>query len=467
MNKTYYIETMGCQMNKLDSELVITQLEQAGYAKTNDKQTAGVIVFNTCSVRQHAEDKVISKVGQLRSRFLKDRDFVLAIIGCMAQRMGQELLDDHAQVAVVCGPSQIHQLADMVEKASRNLGNKKMAKADRSVALNTLEQAPELEQLDTSRHYVDTEKPFMAFVRVMRGCNNFCNYCIVPYVRGREQYRPLTNIVEESRKLVEQGVKEITLLGQAVNQWIIEEGGRRQNLADVLEAVHEIDGLLRLRFVTSYPRNFDDNVLQAMADLPKVCPYLHMPAQSGSDRMLKAMNRHYTSGEYIDFVQKARQIVPDLSIAGDFIVGYCGEDEADQQATLALVEKVRYKNCFVFKYSPRPGTKADQKHADDVSPEIKQRRLEEILTLQKQVSDQDNRELVGETLDVLVEGLSKKPHLDKDTKTPPPVETPQLVGRTGGDQIVVFNAPKQHIGQIIPIKIRKTSALTLFGELPV
>ncbi|MCF7957023.1 MAG: tRNA (N6-isopentenyl adenosine(37)-C2)-methylthiotransferase MiaB [Phycisphaerae bacterium] len=464
MNKTYYIETMGCQMNKLDSELVMVPLERAGYTKTTDIQSADVIIFNTCSVRQHAEDKVISKVGQLRSRFLKHRDFVLAIIGCMAQRMGQELLDGYPQVAVVCGPGQIHQLTDLIEKAATNLGSKK-SRDDRSVALNTSEKSPELEQLDTTRQYVDTKKPFMAFVRVMRGCNNFCNYCIVPYVRGQEQYRPLKNIVDESRRLVEQGVKEITLLGQVVNHWKNQHNGHTQNLADVLHAVHEIDGLLRLRFVTSYPRNFDDNVLQAMADLPKVCPYLHLPAQSGSDRMLKAMNRHYTVGEYLDFVQKARQIVPDLSIAGDFIVGYCGEQESDQQETLTLIEKVRYKNCFVFKYSPRPGTKSEGRFADDVPPEVKQRRLVELLALQSQVSEKDNQALVGETLDVLVEGLSKKPHLDKDSKTPPPADTPQLVGRTGGDQIVVFNGDRENIGQIVPVTIKKTSALTFFGEL--
>ena len=479
MLNTFYIETMGCQMNKLDSELVTGKLIDKGFQPTKDPDDAGLIIFNTCSVRQHAEDKVISKIGQLRRRHREQGDLILAVVGCMAERLGEDLIQAHAQVDIVCGPGQLHRLPHLVYQAQRH--------RTRATLLNNPADLHDLEQLDNSRSRLDHETPFAAYLRVMRGCNNFCTYCIVPYVRGRENSRPLTDILEESQRLVDNGVKEITLLGQAVNSYQHQNCQQTHFLADVLHTLHEIPGLQRLRFVTSYPKNFDQRILQAMADLPKVCEYLHMPAQSGSDRILKAMNRHYTAREYLDLVERARQLVPNFTIAGDFIVGYCGETEADFQATKDLVRQVRYKNCFIFKYSPRPGTHADEKMADNVPEDVKRRRNTELLQLQNEIALQDNQRFVNTTVEILVEGPSKKPHLNHasacdDEEAPldspdlqaspsPPTQSPdsphpQLVGRTRGDHIVVLNAPENLIGQIITAQVTKASALTLFATLP-
>lgn len=453
--KVVYVETMGCQMNKLDSELVIGDLTRRGYRLTEEIDQAGVIIFNTCSVRQHAEDKVISKISQLRKRHKSQPELVLAIIGCMAQRMGQDLQKNHPHVAIVCGPSQIHQLGELIEHAQQH--------HQPLVALNDDAAAAGLEDLDTAHPITDSQRPFMAFVRIMRGCNNFCSYCVVPHVRGREYSRPLAHIVAEARQLVQTGVKEINLLGQAVNFYHYTEGDRTYRLADVLEAIHDLDDLERIRFVTNYPRDFDDRLLKTMADLPKVCEYLHICAQSGSDRILKAMNRHYTAGEYLALIERARSFMPDLTVAGDFIVGFCGETEEDFAATQDLMRKMHYKNCYIFKYSPRPGTYAAQHLPDDVPEDVKQRRNQDLLELQNQISWQDNQRLIGQQVEIMVEGPSKNPHLDKAQDAPC---LPQLIGRTRGDQIVVFNGPETLIGQLVHLRIQRASALTLFGQIP-
>jgi len=459
MNNRYYIETMGCQMNKLDSELIINQLDQLGFCRVDNPDSAGVIIFNTCSVRQHAEDKVLTKITQLHSRHKRDHNLILAVLGCMAQRIGQELLDKYEQVAIVCAPGQLHQLGKTIQQT---IQAQHQRHAKRSVLLNDQTKADALEQLDASRSHIVSNVPFMAFLRIMRGCNNYCSYCIVPYVRGRERSRPIENIVTEARRLVESGVKEITLLGQRVNAYKLKTNDKTLSLADVLEAVSQIQGLDRLRFVTSYPTNFDRRILQTIADLPNVCPYLHIPAQSGSDRILKAMNRNYTSKDYLELIETARRIIPDVTFAGDFITGFPGEQQQDHHDTLDLIKKVRYKNCFVFRYSPRPGTKADDKLTDDVPLEIKQQRLAEILELLQETSLQDNQRFVNRRVEILVESPSKKPQLNKN-KTP--ATQLQLVGRTPGDHIVVFYGKKNLIGKIIELKIKKASALTLFGEI--
>jgi tRNA-2-methylthio-N6-dimethylallyladenosine synthase len=301
----------------------------------------------------------------------------------------------------------------------------------------------------------------MAFLRIMRGCNNYCSYCVVPYVRGHEHSRPLKNIVIEAHRLVENGVKEITLLGQTVNSYKYKTDGKMMGLADVLEAVGDIDGLVRLRFVTSYPRNFDERILQVMAKHPKVCPYLHMPAQSGSNRILAAMNRRYTSEEYLELVAKAREIVPEIAIAGDFIVGFPGETDEDHQETLKLLGEVRYKSCFVFKYSPRSGTRAYDSLNNDVPDAIKQQRLVQLIELQNEISLDDNQRFVNHQVEILVEGPSKNPQLNRNAESP---AMPQLVGRTAGDHIVVFSGPENLTGQIVSVKVVKASSLTLFAE---
>jgi len=465
MRQTFYIETMGCQMNKLDSELIVNQLIRCGYRRTDDPDQAGVIIFNTCSVRHHAEDKVISKIGQFQRPRRQEDDFVLAVVGCMAERLGQKLLDDYRQVDIVCGPGQLHRLSAMIQHVREN------HRVNRVISLNDPDQTDELEQLDVHHQRIDIGVPFQAYLRVMRGCNNYCSYCIVPYVRGPERSRPLENIVAEARRLIAGGVKEITLLGQAVNYYRYHKDTREIGLADVLEAIHEIEGLVRLRFVTSYPRNFDERILQAMSQLPKVCPYLHIPAQSGSDRILKAMNRHYTAAQYMEIIDRARAMVPGFTVAGDFIVGFPGETDQDHTGTIDLIRKARYKNCFIFKYSPRPGTLADHKMPDDVPAQVKQHRLRQLLDLQNEISYADNQEFIDQTVEVLVEGPSKKPHLNitggpqpgsTDSKNSPNL---QLVGRTPGDHIVVFSGHENLIGKLVSLKVTKVSALTLFAEL--
>jgi tRNA-2-methylthio-N6-dimethylallyladenosine synthase len=458
MELSVYLETMGCQMNKLDSELVQSRLTDQGYRFVEDPSRAGIIIFNTCSVRQHAEDKLISKIGQLKRRCKDDPKMVLAVVGCMAERLGEQLLKDHPHVDIVCGPDQLGRLGPMIDQARRNHGQ--------AASLNEAAETEPLEEFDLSRRQIESERPFMAYVRAARGCNKYCSYCVVPYVRGRERSRPIRHIVEESRRLVDRGVIEITLLGQTINSYTYRDGDKNYDLADVLEQVHEIPGLRRLRFVTSYPQDFPDRILHAMADLPKVCEYLHIPAQSGSDRILRAMNRHYTAAEYLALIERAREIVPGVTFSGDFIVGYCGESDEDFSATCDLVRKVEYKNCFIFKYSPRPGTRAESKMADDVPEAAKQRRNVELLKLQNEIARAINQRLVGTTVEILVEGPSKKPHLNhRDGRDFQSGDSVQLVGRTRGDHIVVFDGPGGLIGQITAVRIERASSLTLFGRL--
>lgn len=454
-------------MNKLDSELVVGNLQTLGYQQVATTDEASVIIYNTCSVRQHAEDKVLTKISQLKKRYQSSRDFVLAVIGCMAQRMGQILLDDYPQVTIVTSPSRIYELATKIDIAwleRSNYPEKKKLEC-RSINLNQDADPMGLERLDSYRERPEVGHPFMAFVRIMRGCNNFCSYCIVPYVRGRERSREPESIYQETLKLVDNGVKEITLLGQAVNKYNFQDDNKHYLMSDLLYKLSEINGLERLRFVTSYPGNFDHQCIDAMAELEKVCPYLHMPAQSGSDEMLKRMNRHYTIEKYLEIIEYARDKVADISFAGDFICGFSGETERDHELTLELLKKVRYKNCFAFKYSVRPGTKAADQFPDDVPEEVKQRRLAELLELQKKISQEDNAKLADTNTKVLVEGLSKSPHLANSIKGLDNDQYPQLVGRTGGDQIVVFNGPENLAGKIVEVKIVNASSLTLFGNL--
>jgi len=478
MKATVYFETMGCQMNKLDSELLADDLVRQGCRLVERAEQAEVIVLNTCSVRGHAEEKVFSKIGQLRRRHERG-EVIVAVVGCMAERLGQKLLDDWPQVDVVCGPGRIHQLAQLIGQVQSGGADRQ-----RALALNDPAQGEALEAWDACRGRREALSPFQAYVRAMRGCNNYCSYCVVPYVRGPEQSRPLAHIVAEARRLAEGGVKEITLLGQAVNAYRDPTNGAERRLAELLQAVHEIPELWRLRFVTNYPGAFDERLLGTMQELPKVCEYLHVCAQSGSDRILGAMHRRYSAGQYLALIDRARALIPRLAVAGDFIVGFPGETEEDFAATCRLARQVRYKNCFIFKYSPRPGTYAAQHLPDDVPEPVKRRRHQELLALQDEISLADNRHFVGRTVEILVEGASKHPHLDAraeadgqarldDSGTSssrrrrgvlpeaPPV---QLVGRTRGDHIVVFPGGAELIGRLAEVRIKKVSALTLFGE---
>ena len=449
-------------MNKLDTALVSSALREVGFSLTESVKDADVVLINTCSVREHAEQRVLSHLGHLKHIKKTRPDIVVGVIGCMAQRLGDKLLE-HEAVNIVCGPAQIPRITELVTEALQQ--KKKSLAVTEKIRKTTEKQNQTLEKFESAYGIEDRQIPGQAFVRAMRGCNNFCAYCIVPYVRGPAVCRPPQAIIEQIKNLAEKGVKQVTLLGQTVNSYKFKSGQRTYCLADLLAMASDIKGIEWVKFVTSYPsEEFFDRILQVMADSPKVCSYLHLPAQSGSDKILRAMNRHYSSRWYLELLDKARAVVPDIAIAGDFIVGFPGESQDDFAATVELVKKARYKNCFIFKYSPRPGTRlwrAGKGLQDDVGAEVKQRRNIELLAVQEKVSDELSRAFLGKEVKVLVEGLSKKPHLNAADSG----DNPQLVGRTATDYIVVFNGPESLAGRFVKAKITRTSPLTLFGEL--
>jgi tRNA-2-methylthio-N6-dimethylallyladenosine synthase len=446
------LQTFGCQMNKLDSALIEASLRGSGFNSVDSVDEADVVLFNTCSVRNHAEQRVLSHLGHLKHIKESRPDLVVAVVGCMAQRLGGELFKQSA-VDIVCGPAQIADIPRLIDEA---LGEKKKA----ILVTEKIRQLPpdgqELENFETEYGIEDGDIPSQAYIRAMHGCDKFCSYCVVPYVRGPETSRPPAAIIEQTKRLAQNGVKQVTLLGQRINAYEYKTGDKTYCLADLLGMISDIDGIEWIRFVTSYPsRKYFAEIMQAIVALPKVCRYLHLPAQSGSDKILKAMNRGYTSAEYLALIDTARQIVPDIAIAGDSIVGFPGETDDDFAQTVELVKKAQYKNSFIFKYSPRPGTTADNRLENNIPQEIKIRRNIGLLKIQEEISNKLAQAFLGKTVKVLVEGPSKKSHLDN----------PQLVGRTASDWIVVFEGDESLAGQFVNVKISKTTPLTLFGEL--
>ena len=458
-----HLKNFGCQMNKLDSSLVVSALTEQGFATTDKATEADVIVINTCSVREHAEARVFSNLGHIKHLKKSRPALLVAVIGCMAQRLGEELLA-HESVDIVAGPTQLHEVPALISAALAD-HEKHLSVTDKirqpAAAKESIEAGHKLDEFEIAYDSDANHIKSQAFIRAMRGCNNFCTYCIVPYVRGPEVSRPPEAVVEQARKLADQGIQQITLLGQTVNSYCYKTGDKIYMLADLLQMVSEIDNVHWVRFITSHPGRFNESILQVMANNPKICPYLHIPAQSGSDRILKAMNRGYTAEDYIALMDKARAIVPEIAIAGDFIVGFPGETDEDFQQTVDLIRRVRYKNAFVFKYSPRPGTHSEKKLADNIPSEVKQERNARLLEVISEIAAEDNQRFLGKTIEVLVEGPSKKPHLNKAEND----NNPQLIGRTAGDYIVVFNGPEALTGQFVNVTINKTAPLTLFAEL--
>jgi tRNA-2-methylthio-N6-dimethylallyladenosine synthase len=458
-----HLKSFGCQMNKLDSSLVVSALTDQGYALTDKATEADVIVMNTCSVREHAEERVFSHLGHIKHLKKAHPALLVAVIGCMAQRLGDELLA-HEVVDVVAGPAQLHEVPALIERATAD-HDKHLSISEKirqpAASEQVIDESGKLDDFeiahDTDANHIKSQ----AFIRAMRGCNNFCTYCIVPYVRGPEVSRPPEAIVEQAEKLAHQGIQQITLLGQTVNSYQYTSGDKTYTLADLLQQIGEIDAVHWVRFITSHPGRFDTSILEVMAKNPKVCPYLHLPAQSGSDRILKAMNRGYTAADYLELMDRARQIVPEIAIAGDFIVGFPGETDDDFEQTVELVRRVRYKNAFVFKYSARPGTHSEKKLADSIPPEVKQQRNVKLLEVISEIAEEDNKRFLGQRLEVLVEGPSKKPHLNKAENQ----NNPQLIGRTAHDYIVVFNGPESLTGRFVTVTVTKTAPLTLFAKL--
>lgn len=452
------IRSFGCQMNKLDTSLVQSSLEKEGFQFCSDPKEADIVLFNTCSVRERAEEKVISQIGYIRHLKETRPEIVLGVMGCMAQRLGDKLLEDDT-VDFVCGPGQISNISELVSIALEK--KERTALVSEHIRKENPEN-PDLERFESVYDRADKDIPAQAYVRVMRGCNNFCTYCIVPYVRGPEVSRPPKAIKEQVKHLAEQGVKLITLLGQTVNSYEYKAGDKTYSLADILDMVSEIDGIEWLKFVTSYPlEKYYQDILEVMRDNPKICRYLHIPAQSGSDKILKAMNRKYTAAQYLQMLDRARDIVGDIDIAGDFIVGFPGETEEDFQQTVDMVKRAKYKNCFVFKYSPRPGTTADGRLADTVPEDVKKERNNRLLEVQQEISAESAKQFQDKEVKVFVEGLSKKSHLNSEESG----GKPQLTARTEGDWIVVFNGDENLAGKFVNVKIYKTAPLTLFGKL--
>jgi tRNA-2-methylthio-N6-dimethylallyladenosine synthase len=463
MAKRLYIETVGCQMNMLDSELVVASLRHAGYQMVDTPGKADLILFNTCSVRQHAEDKVYSALGRLKHAKTVKPDRIIGVLGCMAQKDQRQIFERAPFVDLVVGPGQIHQVVDLVARVERGEGQQLEVSLDRKAG-SRAEVEQSFESFDPLRDPEMRPTPHQAFVRIMIGCDKFCTYCIVPSVRGPEQSRPPGHIIAEARKLADEGCREITLLGQTVNSYKhagSENGlGRFTRLADLLVSLSEIEGLARLKFVTNYPRDMTDDLLQAVRDLPKVSSYLHVPAQSGSNTVLRRMKRGYTIEQYREMLAKIHATIPGAAVTSDFIVGFSGETEEDFAATVDLVRESRFKNSFIFKYSERPGAKGAEIYPDDVPDDVKRRRNNELLEIQDAISAEDNQPFVGRTVEVLVEGPSKWSQKQAD-------DGPllQLVGRTKCDRIVVFTGNRRQIGQLLPVTIQDASAFTLFGSV--
>jgi len=471
--RTVYLETMGCQMNVLDSELVWGQLRAEGYESESDMTKADVVLINTCSVRDHAEQKVLSRLGALaKPKFDRD-DMVIGVIGCMAERDPDGIFEKMPHVDMVCGPGDLNKIPAMIEEV-RETRTRVVALSQafsrKSTQLQRALEYDSIEALDPSRGTGPLESTLQSYIRVQRGCDKFCSYCIVPFTRGRERSRPPTRIVDEAKMLAGRGVKEVTLVGQTVNSYVHEENGQPVRFAGLLELVNRVEGIERIRFVTSFPGDFTDDILEAMRDLDKVCEYLHIPVQSGSNNILKRMRRQYTVEEYDALLARAREIVPGLTLASDFIVGFCGETQEDHEASCRLIERSRFKNIFVFKYSPRPGTAADRRLQSDVPDEIMRQRNVELLELQEAISLKTNRELVGDVVEVLVEGYSKAAAKAREAgwyrdDAADWRSRSQLVGRTRGYNIVVFPGDEGDIGRLARVRITSATALTLHGSL--
>ncbi|MBM4002097.1 MAG: tRNA (N6-isopentenyl adenosine(37)-C2)-methylthiotransferase MiaB [Planctomycetes bacterium] len=457
MLRKLYIETVGCQMNVLDSEMVVASLRQRGYTLTGSLDDADTILFNTCSVREQSENKTYSALGRLRQWKLRHPEKVIGVMGCMAQKDQKLIFERAPYVDLVVGPGQLQQIPELIEQVRREGGQRMAISLGRRDG-STDEIRRSHESFDPLRDPSMRPTPFQAYLRIQIGCDKFCTYCVVPMTRGPEQGRPPDDILAEARTLADQGCLEITLLGQTVNSYRYREAERTTRLSDLLYRLHEIPQIRRLKFVTNYPKDMTDDLLRAVRELPKVSSYLHVPAQSGSNRILERMKRGYTIEDYREMMQRLREAVPNAAVSSDFIVGFCGETDAEYELTAELVKECRFKNSFIFKYSERAGTKAAERMEDDIPHEVKQWRNNDLLAIQNRISFEDNQKFIGQVVEVLVEGPSKTASRRESDG-----ELLQLTGRTLCDRIVVFDGMPRLIGQILPVVIYDVSPHTMFG----
>ncbi|EFU31345.1 tRNA (N6-isopentenyl adenosine(37)-C2)-methylthiotransferase MiaB [Segatella buccae] len=441
MNKKLFIETYGCQMNVADSEVVASVMKMAGYELCEKEEEADAIFLNTCSVRENAENKIYHRLDTLHAERKKGRELILGVLGCMAERVKDDLIDNH-HASLVCGPDSYLNLPDMV--AQCEMGNK---------AIDI-----ELSKTETYRDVIPQRiggNHVSGFVSIMRGCNNFCHYCIVPFTRGRERSRDVESILKEVCDLRDRGFKEVTLLGQNVNSYGLLPNGKRPadgtSFAQLLRKVAETVSEMRVRFTTSNPEDMTDDIVQAVADMPNLCNHIHFPAQSGSDKVLRLMNRKYTRQQYLDKVATIKRLIPDCGITTDIFVGYHDESEEDYQQTLSLVREVGYDSAFMFKYSERPGTYAAEHLPDNVPEEEKVRRLNELIKLQTEISALQNKKDEGKEFVILIENFSKR-------------SRQQLMGRTEQNKAVVIDKGNHHIGEFVKVRITGSTSATLFGE---
>ena len=436
VERKLFIETYGCQMNVADSEVVASIMQMDGYSLTDKIEEADAIFVNTCSVRDNAEQKVYGRLRYFQSLRRKKHSLIVGVLGCMAERVKEELINVH-HADLVVGPDAYLDLPNLVGAVER--GEK---------AINV-----ELSTRETYKDVIPLKLPgvhISGFVSIMRGCNNFCTYCIVPYTRGRERSRDVESILREIRDMRAKGFKEVTLLGQNVNSYAFDEGGKTVTFPLLLARVAEVPEM-RIRFTTSHPKDMSDETLRVIAAYDNICKFIHLPAQSGSDRILRLMNRKYTRAWYLDRIAAIRRIIPDCGISTDLFCGFHSETEEDYQETLSLMREVGYDSAYLFKYSERPGTYAAKHLVDDVPEEEKIRRLQGMIDLQNRLSEESNRRDIGKVFEVLVEGFSKR-------------SREQLFGRTSQNKVVIFDKKDYHVGQYVRVRIHEASSATLFGE---
>ena len=440
--KKLFIETYGCQMNVADSEVVASIMQMAGYELCENEAEADAIFLNTCSIRENAENKIYGRLETLHAEKKKGRELILGVLGCMAERVREDLIQNHF-ANLVCGPDSYLNLPDMIAQCENGQN-----------AMNI-----ELSTTETYRDVVPQRiggNRVSGFVSIMRGCNNFCHYCIVPYTRGRERSRDVESILREVKDLHDRGFKEVTLLGQNVNSYGLTPAGKRIeggcSFAELLHKVAQSVPDMRVRFTTSNPEDMTDDILYAVAEEPNLCKHIHFPAQSGSTKILKLMNRKYTREQYLERVEAIRRIIPGCGLSTDLFVGYYDETPEDHAETLSLVRECQFDSAFMFKYSERPGTYAAKHLPDNVSEEVKIERLNELISLQTEVSAEQNRKDIGKTFEVLVEGYSKR-------------SREQLMGRTEQNKAVVFDKGTYRIGDRVMVKITDATSATLLGTI--